>query len=74
MKILNVHINEFHSDFDLMGILNKSFAPYFKLYSSFKEAKNEVLRQENSDVRVFWWELTPYNDISYIQLYEVLID
>jgi hypothetical protein len=74
MKILNIHINEFESDFNLMELLNENFTPYFKLHHSLNSAKKELLRQENSDVRVFWWKMTPYNGVDYIQLYEVLID
>lgn len=74
MKVLNIHINEFQSDSNLIGVLNENFAPYFKLHRSLSSAKKELLRQENSDVRVFWWKMTPYNGVDYIQLYEVLID
>lgn len=74
MKILNVHIDEYSSDIDLMSMLREYFDDNFRLVNSKSKAISELKSQPNSNVRVFYSMESSFNENVYIQLYEVLFD
>ena len=74
MKILNVHIDEYTTNIDLMDMLKEYFDDNFKLVGSKYKAINELKSQSNSDIRIFYSVKSSLNDVEYNHLYEVLFD
>jgi hypothetical protein len=74
MKILNVHIDEYTTNIDLMDMLKEYFDDNFRLVNSKSKAINELKSQTNSDIRVFYSIESSINESDYVHLYEVLFD
>jgi hypothetical protein len=74
MKILHIHVNEFHADTNLGLVLEKEVGNNHRLLSCTKSAITALRDRVDAKTRIFHWTLTPFNDIPYIQLYETIWD